>query len=271
MELMETCPAACTLLIGLWCECDDDGVFDWKPRTINARYASSAKADIDQILSELERTNFIRRFERDGKPYAAAKNFQRWQRPQKPKSRGLLPPEMNEYVGASDTDTGPVQDQYDTDIGNLPQREEGGGRVEEEDSTSLRSVDRPVKPRKTKPPPVLKTEFEEFYQAYPRHEGKGAAREKYKIARRKADHEAILAGARRAAAAYSEREKRFIPLPATWLHQERWTDEIPAANGHDPPPADDLTPEERQQARLAHFRKTGRWPEHWGPKPETEP
>lgn len=68
-------------------------------------------------------------------------------------------------------------------------------------------------------------EFDEWYNAYPRHVGKGAAREKYCAARKKADHAILLAGATRAAKQYFSTEQRFIPAPATWLHQERWLDE----------------------------------------------
>lgn len=76
---------------------------------------------------------------------------------------------------------------------------------------------------------VLRTkespDFVEFYEAaYPRREGRGAARAAWDKAIRKAEPDAIIAGARRFAAD-PNREDGFTPHPATWLNQERWSDD----------------------------------------------
>jgi hypothetical protein len=79
--------------------------------------------------------------------------------------------------------------------------------------------------------------FEEFWQSYPedRRQGKGKAREAFEKAVR-GDRRArrdpvesgrILAGVRRFAAdpnLPTGAEARFVPLPATWLNQQRWED-----------------------------------------------
>jgi hypothetical protein len=71
-------------------------------------------------------------------------------------------------------------------------------------------------------------DFEEWYEAYPRHVGKGAAREKYRVARKKGvTVDTLLDGAKRARKKSAGTEQRFIAMPATWLHQERWDDEEP--------------------------------------------
>lgn len=70
---------------------------------------------------------------------------------------------------------------------------------------------------------VRSDRFDEFWAVYPRKQGKGAAREKFKRACRKADPERIIAGAVR----YRDdpnREEQFTTLPETWLNQERWDD-----------------------------------------------
>lgn len=86
--------------------------------------------------------------------------------------------------------------------------------------------------------------FEEFWAAYPRKAGKGAARVAYLKAIGKTDARTLLDGV--LAAQWPAAEK-YIPHPATWLNQERWLDEIepywdPALkaagldrNGHLPP------------------------------------
>lgn len=70
--------------------------------------------------------------------------------------------------------------------------------------------------------------FEAFWSRYPKKEGKGAAVKAWKAATKKAEPSAILAGldARIASWSAASTERKFIPLPTTWLNQERWTDEI---------------------------------------------
>lgn len=66
--------------------------------------------------------------------------------------------------------------------------------------------------------------FEDFYRAYPRHEGVGAARTAWAKAIKKADPAAILAGAQRYAAD-PNRSPEFTKTPGPWLNAERWADE----------------------------------------------
>lgn len=94
------------------------------------------------------------------------------------------------------------------------EREEGEGEKEGETDTRRSRAER-----------IPAGDFEEWYKAYPRHEGKGAARTKYAAARKKVSKQTLLDGAKRSAKEYAGREKKHIPHPATWLHQERWDDE----------------------------------------------
>ena len=68
-------------------------------------------------------------------------------------------------------------------------------------------------------------QFDQFWRAYPRRVGKGAARTKFERALKLTTFETIMAGLHRQLAFYTTREQQFIPHPATWLHQERWDDE----------------------------------------------
>lgn len=66
--------------------------------------------------------------------------------------------------------------------------------------------------------------FDRFWDAYPEKSGKGAARIKFAVAIHKTTLTAMLK------AIEWQKESRqwkegFIPYPATWLFQERWTDE----------------------------------------------
>ena len=67
--------------------------------------------------------------------------------------------------------------------------------------------------------------FDEFWQAYPRKVGKGAARKAYSKALRLTDHDTIMGALSDQRPAMEAKEPKFIPHPSTWLNQERWEDE----------------------------------------------
>lgn len=68
--------------------------------------------------------------------------------------------------------------------------------------------------------------FEEFWQCCPRKVGKGKAREKYFIAVRSVTPQLLLDAMRRHKREVKDTETEFIPHPATWLHGERYHDEL---------------------------------------------
>jgi hypothetical protein len=73
--------------------------------------------------------------------------------------------------------------------------------------------------------------FATFWTTYPRRTGKGKARDAFTKAVQKAGIGPVLAGAQRFASDPNlpTDEAQFIPIPATWLNQERW-DDGPLAN-----------------------------------------
>lgn len=89
----------------------------------------------------------------------------------------------------------------------------------------------------------LREEFSVWWEHVLRKEGKKAAWDKYKIARRKHSAETLLDGIKR----YSVHcqtspvtETRFVKQPATWLHGEHWDDELTPKDGKPPAVAVDL-------------------------------
>lgn len=120
----------------LWSQCDDNGVFEWKPISLKASIFPGNNVDFDALLTEWLRLNCIKKIEVGGKVYGLVRNFCLWQRPQKPKFRYPLPDEHRGFVGPrhvkSGTDTVLVSDESDTSTGNLvPRKEEGGKRKDE--------------------------------------------------------------------------------------------------------------------------------------------
>ncbi|MEE8660242.1 hypothetical protein CGLAMM_02660 [Acetobacteraceae bacterium EV16G] len=81
-------------------------------------------------------------------------------------------------------------------------------------------------PSKPKLERIPEQDFDEFWAAYPRKEGKGSARKAFEKARRKISQRLLI----RCVLAWPFAEKLsdrgdFRPHPATWLNNERWLDE----------------------------------------------
>lgn len=112
------------LIIGIWTEAWDDGVFEWKPLTLKAKLFPVDNVDMAGLLDELVSLDFVKPFEA-GKRYGAIRNFQKYQRPKKPNSSGLLPESLHGYVGH-------VPNQFPTSGEKSPQMEDGGWREGEE-------------------------------------------------------------------------------------------------------------------------------------------
>jgi hypothetical protein len=68
-------------------------------------------------------------------------------------------------------------------------------------------------------------EFGEWYDTYPKHEGRGSAARCYATARKKTDAATLLAAAKDYAASRIGQEYRYTKQPSTWLTGEHWRDE----------------------------------------------
>ena len=80
---------------------------------------------------------------------------------------------------------------------------------------------------------ILEADFSIFWEIYPRHVAKGAAKKAFIRAVRGATVTEIIAGAKRYAAEQSGKDQTFVAHAATWLNAERWGDD-PAPNGGKP-------------------------------------
>jgi hypothetical protein len=140
---MSASPHARVFMIGLWCEADDNGVFEDKPIVLKARLLPADAVNASALIDELVQLNVVLRFQVEGRPYGAIRNFRKWQRPQKPQAKHPTTPEVLAWIGAasdqSRTGTVPVAYQSDTDTGIVEQRKEEGGR--REDVGGIKSID----------------------------------------------------------------------------------------------------------------------------------
>ena len=80
--------------------------------------------------------------------------------------------------------------------------------------------------QKTKPEDSFDDLFGEFYEAYPRREGRGQAEKAYRAAVKITSHARIMDGLRSQLPILAQKERKYIKLPATWLNGKCWLDEI---------------------------------------------
>ena len=144
-----------TLLFGIWCHAWDDGVFEWKPVQLKVKVFPYNDVHILPLLGELEEQNLIKRFDAGGKDFAAIKNFQKYQRPKKPSSSGVLPQEFRTFVGCKAENTEEVPNQSGTSDEPSPQK---GGR-EERRKGEESNPQTPSGGKADKPPKQSRTKF----------------------------------------------------------------------------------------------------------------
>lgn len=134
-------PLARLLVLGLWTEADDQGVFEWKPVTLKMRVLPVDGADVSALLNEIAEQNIIRRFEVDGKVYGAVRNFRKYQRPKAPNKIHPLPDHLRSYVAISEIE-GDKPGRFPPKEEIAAQMEDGGEGKEEgekEDTASAAS------------------------------------------------------------------------------------------------------------------------------------
>jgi hypothetical protein len=90
----------------LWTECDDHGVFEWKPVVLKARIFPADNVDFAAILAELVSLDCVQRFEHEGKPYGIVRNFCAYQRPKHPSYRHPFPAPITDYAAFKPVDVG---------------------------------------------------------------------------------------------------------------------------------------------------------------------
>jgi hypothetical protein len=70
--------------------------------------------------------------------------------------------------------------------------------------------------------------FKAFWEAYPKKRGKGAARKAWEKAKGKPSIDTVIDAikAQKRSPDWTKDGGQYIPNPATWLNQERWSDEV---------------------------------------------
>lgn len=233
-EFLQVGMAARMLLIGLWTEADDRGVFEWKPLALKIKLFPVDSVDMEALLAELVGAERIRKVEHEGKSYGICRKFCKYQRPKNPSEGHPFNPAWGEFVALKPSDSRSPTPALPQEGVKTPA--DGEERREEKEEKKERAA-----------PPALFDGFEDWWKVYPKKDDKGHARKEFAKARKRGiPLETLLAGAER----YRDDPKRspdFTKNAGTWLNGECWGDE-----GAVPPPGPEpLDPEQKEQNRLA--------------------
>jgi hypothetical protein len=112
----------------LWTECDDHGIFEWKPIVLKARIFPADAVDFAAILEEYETLGCVKRIEIEGKACGLIRNFGKYQRPKSPSYRYQWSNDFASFAGFSAALPQPSPSPTE----KSPQRKEEGGKREEE-------------------------------------------------------------------------------------------------------------------------------------------
>ena len=96
--LAEIEPLGRLLFAGLWTIADREGRLEDRPKKIKATVLPYDDCDVDRLLNELEKRDFILRYEVDGEKYIQITNFTKHQNPHYKEVKSEIPPYINEKL-----------------------------------------------------------------------------------------------------------------------------------------------------------------------------
>jgi hypothetical protein len=197
-DIVGLSPMARLLYIATWCEADKEGRLPWKPMTFKLRYFPGDNCDIHALCKELIDAGLVKLY---GEGLAYIPQFGKHQHVNPRESASILPEPKTSRVGTRHDASARVNSEIDPQVGREGKGKEGNARD---------------------------ASFDTFWRAYPKKEAKKDASDAFAKLNPSSELLGVMlaAIATKAASADWQKEKgKFIPLPATWLRAERWTDE----------------------------------------------
>lgn len=249
-SFMSATPLARIVMIGLWTEADDNGVFEWKPLTLKARLLPADNADMAAMLDELAALNIICGFEHGVRSFGAIRNFRKYQRPKKPNAVHPLPSKIAVYVGLDDDGSPSVGNQFGTDGENPPQMEDGGWRME--DGPSVPSSDGTEGSARRAPT------FADFWNGIPKDSNASEPKAKQAWGKLSEEDKALALQSLPAFAAYCRERPTYTPChPWKYLVEKRFLGHA-QTNRPDAPSLVKISPGSPEwDAWLEHKRRIG--------------
>jgi PAS domain-containing protein len=202
--------------VGLWSYVDDNGVGIDRLASIAADlFSGDLERDppetfvrVSRGLQTLSEAGRITRYTVENKAYLEITNWSKHQRIDKP-NKSRFP--------RSDDDAAQIRDT----LAMVTEKEASGTEEQRNRGTEEQRI-------KASASSMLGQLFEQAWEHWPKKVEKKPAREKFLIAARKVDPEALLEHVIRFGDAYAATtERQFVPALGVWLARERWTDDLP--------------------------------------------
>jgi hypothetical protein len=239
------------VFIGLWSLADDEGRFLADPRWIRSELfpldehhgddsviihggLTEASVSLHDALTQLSNGGQIVLFRgENGRIYGEVVHWSHQKINRPSKSKIPAPTRENTILteGSVNTHGGLTEDSSPDQGSGI--RDQGSGNntppLLSEDRSALVPVgavaDAPETSKRAKAP-TEPDGFDEFYEAYPRRTGRRKAAQEFAKATKEATPAELVTAAIafRQACQHNRTEQKFIPHPATWLHQGRWAE-----------------------------------------------
>ena len=176
--------------------------------------------DIEKGLADLAGAGCVVLYKVDGKPYLYFPNWEQHQRVRQKVSKCPSPDDCDDMQ------------QVAASCGELPQ---DAARIQNPESESrIQNPESRTNARETRG-----AEFERFWDAYPRHEGKQKARAAFEKVTVPLQTLLNAINQQKRSAQWCKDGGQYIPHAATWLNGKRWEDQLPmdtsipkGASGH---------------------------------------
>lgn len=232
-DLAECTPWARLCFAGLWTIADREGRLEDRPKRIKGQLFPMDSIEVEPLLVELVQHGFLIRYTVNGHGFIQVIEFSKHQNPHHREPSSVIPPPKSPglLVHRNGAEPEALCPSYDSEAQGKP---EAFPSIHDIPCTSGRAEPGTRNPEQGKRTLAQQAErlFEDrFWPSYPRKVGREAALKSF--VKLKPDDgllETILTAVKRQAASDQwQRDKQFIPHPATWLNGKRWQDEADAS------------------------------------------
>lgn len=223
--LAELEPLCRLLFIGLWTIADRAGRLKDNPKRIKAEILPYDSCDINQYLNDLARYNFIQRYKDSGRAFIQVCKFTRHQHPHQNEPASTLPepPEIPPEPSNSH-ESEVLPEDFGTCTEVLPEQSGVIRLCNKVKDNKVKDISNTQSD--TKCDATLKTQFEQFWNSYPKRKDKKKAWERFKkvfspsMSEEKLTnrHNNLNLHLKEYIAECSSKEERYIKYPATWLN-----------------------------------------------------
>ncbi len=202
--------------------CDDYGRMDARPKILASKLFPLKDIRLNQIsdaLRALTSAELVALYEKDGHPFLQMKTWDRHQSIRAKKSKFPEPDSTCKQLQADDF--------------NCKQMISNASKCSR---NPIQSESNP-NPNPNTNPANADDRFNEFWDAYPRHEDKKNAKKAFDKLKPDADMLRLMLTSIdrwKQSDQWQENNGQFVPYPATWLNGERWKDEVPVKREQKP-------------------------------------